>query len=47
VRIESNVVVTADGAHNLTNVPRTIDEVEAVMAGRAWDVPDSSRAVSK
>lgn len=38
VRIESNVLVTADGRHTMTNVPRTISEVESVMAGAAWPV---------
>jgi Xaa-Pro dipeptidase len=36
VRIEDDVLVGVDGADNLTDVPRTIDEVEAAMAGAAW-----------
>jgi len=36
VRIEDNVVVTSDGAYSLTNVPREVDDVEAVMAGADW-----------
>jgi Xaa-Pro dipeptidase len=36
VRIEDDVLVTADGCENLTKVPRTVEEIEAVMAeGRA------------
>jgi Xaa-Pro dipeptidase len=38
VRLEDNVVVTADGCENLTKCPREIQEVEAVMAGAAWPV---------
>ena len=36
VRLEDNVVVTADGCTSWTNVPRTIAQVEAVMAGAPW-----------
>jgi len=36
VRLEDNVVITADGYKSWTNVPRTIAEVEAVMAGAPW-----------
>lgn len=36
VRLEDNVVVTADGARSMTNVPRQVKDVEAVMAGAAW-----------
>lgn len=36
VRIEDDVVVTADGARSMTNVPRAITDVEAVMAGAPW-----------
>ncbi|KAG1667905.1 hypothetical protein FOA52_013666 [Chlamydomonas sp. UWO 241] len=36
VRLEDNVLITATGCECLTNVPRTPDEVEAVMAGGAW-----------
>ncbi|THU61120.1 hypothetical protein C4D60_Mb07t19920 [Musa balbisiana] len=36
VRIESDVVVTADGCKNLTNCPRETWEIEAVMAGAPW-----------
>ncbi|XP_010447846.1 PREDICTED: xaa-Pro dipeptidase [Camelina sativa] len=36
VRIESDLVVTADGCKNMTNVPRETWEIEAVMAGGPW-----------
>lgn len=52
VRLEDNVVVTDGGALSLTDVPRTIAEVEAVMAGQAWfggvpvdEVPNSIEGV--
>ncbi|HLU64058.1 MAG TPA: aminopeptidase P family protein [Protaetiibacter sp.] len=36
VRIEDDILVTADGAENLSaDIPRTADEVEAWLAGRA------------
>lgn len=40
VRLEDDVVVTADGIENLTRCPRTVADVEAVMAG---DKDSSSR----
>jgi Xaa-Pro dipeptidase len=36
VRLEDNVLVTEQGAESVTSVPRTVEEVEAVMAGGAW-----------
>eukprot|EP00730_Choanoeca_flexa_P018336 TRINITY_DN8908_c0_g1_i1.p2 TRINITY_DN8908_c0_g1~~TRINITY_DN8908_c0_g1_i1.p2 ORF type:complete len:235 (+),score=62.90 TRINITY_DN8908_c0_g1_i1:908-1612(+) len=36
VRIEDVVIITKDGFDNLSQVPRTVEEVEAVMAGGAW-----------
>lgn len=36
VRIEDNVVITADGGLSLTDVPRTVEDIEAVMAGNNW-----------
>jgi Xaa-Pro dipeptidase len=38
IRIEDDVIITADGAENMSNVPRTVEEVEAVMAGGEWKV---------
>lgn len=34
VRLEDDVVVTKDGIRNLTNCPRTVEDVEGVMDGR-------------
>lgn len=36
VRIEDDVVVTASGVRNLTKCPRTVEDIEAVMAGKPW-----------
>jgi Xaa-Pro dipeptidase len=36
VRLEDNVLVTGDGALSLTDVPRTVEDVEAVLAGAPW-----------
>jgi len=36
VRLEDDVVVTRTGCVNLTNLPRSCDDVEAVMAGAKW-----------
>lgn len=43
VRLEDDIVVTATGFENLTACPRTVAEVEAVMAGGAWP-PAAPRA---
>ena len=32
VRIEDNVLITADGSESFTSVPRTVEEIEALMA---------------
>ncbi len=36
MRIEDDVIVTAEGAESMTKVPRTVEEIEAVMAGAPW-----------
>ncbi len=36
VRIEDNVLVTGSGAESFTHVPRTCEEIEAVMGGAEW-----------
>jgi hypothetical protein len=36
VRIEDNVLITPSGAESFTDVPRTVKEIEAVMAGGGW-----------
>lgn len=39
VRIEDDVLITADGVEDLTRVPRTVEEIEALMAeGRQEEV---------
>ena len=44
VRIEDDIVVTAGGMELLTNVPRTVEEVEAWMqrGEKAWTPPSPS-----
>ena len=41
VRIEDDIVVTANGMELLTNVPRTVEEVEAWMqrGEKTWTPP--------
>jgi Xaa-Pro dipeptidase len=34
IRIEDDVMLTADGIECLTDVPRTVEDVEAFMAAR-------------
>lgn len=36
VRLEDDILVTANGCENLTICPREIEDVEAVMKGRSW-----------
>eukprot|EP00873_Tetraselmis_striata_P015847 jgi/Tetstr1/436111/TSEL_024958.t1 len=43
VRLEDNLVITRDGCYSLTDVPREIDDVEAVMAGAPWPRTRSKR----
>lgn len=38
VRIEDNIIVTANGCRLLTKVPRTVEDIEAVMGGAPWDL---------
>mmetsp|Transcript_19431 Transcript_19431/g.74606 ORF Transcript_19431/g.74606 Transcript_19431/m.74606 type:complete len:512 (+) Transcript_19431:25-1560(+) len=39
VRLEDDILITEDGCENLTVCPRTVEEVEAVMAGGPWPRP--------
>ena len=43
MRIEDDVIVMADGARSMTNVPRTVADIEAVMAGAPWPRQQSSQ----
>jgi len=45
VRLEDDVVITADGFENFTRCPRKIEDIEAVMAGAKWDF-DTNTVVS-
>jgi Xaa-Pro dipeptidase len=38
VRIESDVHVTSNGCVNMTNCPREVRDIEAVMAGAPWPI---------
>jgi Xaa-Pro dipeptidase len=44
VRLEDDLVVTATGTRALTNVPRTVEDVEKVMAGGEWPPPAKAKA---
>lgn len=45
VRLEDTVVVTAEGVRNLTTCPRTVADVEAVMAGTLTDKAQLARLI--
>jgi len=36
VRIEDDVIITEHGAESMTDVPRSIDDIQEVMAGKSW-----------
>jgi len=36
VRLEDDIVVTRNGLENFTKCPRTVEEIESVMAGGPW-----------
>jgi Xaa-Pro dipeptidase len=44
VRLEDDILVTEDGIENMTRCPRTVAEVEAVMAGAPWPPPAAKEA---
>ena len=44
VRVEDDVIVTASGVRSMTNVPRTVAEIEAVMAGAPWPPQQAAAA---
>ena len=35
-RIEDNVIVTAEGAESMTQVPSLVADIESVWAGGTW-----------
>ncbi|KAI9353567.1 peptidase M24, structural domain-containing protein [Obelidium mucronatum] len=39
VRLEEDLIITVDGCENMTNVPRDIEDIEAVMAGGETQLP--------
>jgi Xaa-Pro dipeptidase len=41
IRLEDDIVITADGMDNLTVCPRSVADVEAVMAGAPWPARSS------
>lgn len=43
VRIEDDIVVTETGIELMTHVPRTVAEIEAVMAGKITKREDVSK----
>ncbi|ONK80686.1 uncharacterized protein A4U43_C01F20610 [Asparagus officinalis] len=47
VRIESDLYVTANGCKNLTHCPRTVSEIEAVMAGAPWPLNSGSSKIKE
>lgn len=36
VRIEDDVIMTSSGSQSMTNVPRSVKDIESVMAGGPW-----------
>lgn len=46
MRIEDDVLVTATGAEALSHVPRSLEEVEAVMAGQPWPPAGTAAAAA-
>ena len=36
VRIEDDVLITESGCESMTDVPRTVDDIEQTMAGKSW-----------
>ena len=39
VRIEDDIIITADGCENMSIVPRIVEEIEAWMAGEEVNKP--------
>ena len=44
VRLEDDVLITATGAEPLAAAPRSVAEVEAVLAGGAWPPREGAAA---
>lgn len=47
VRLEDNVLITADGARSMTSCPRTVEEVEKVMRGEITDRRQLTRVLQR
>eukprot|EP00284_Hemiselmis_tepida_P008820 CAMPEP_0174918464 /NCGR_PEP_ID=MMETSP1355-20121228/3087_1 /TAXON_ID=464990 /ORGANISM="Hemiselmis tepida, Strain CCMP443" /LENGTH=516 /DNA_ID=CAMNT_0016163641 /DNA_START=48 /DNA_END=1595 /DNA_ORIENTATION=- len=47
VRIEDDIIITSDGMELMTNVPRTVKEVEAVMSGMDFPLEDSDYPIPR
>jgi Xaa-Pro dipeptidase len=47
VRIEDDLFITEHGCRLITNVPRTVKEIEAVMSGMDFPIPDSDYPIPR
>lgn len=47
VRLSENVVITEAGLQRLVSLPRTVQEVEAVMSGAEWSLEAATSPVAQ